>query len=34
LRFTREMVGGFVFHCHILAHEDKGMMQTIKVVAD
>jgi len=34
LRFTKEMVGDFVFHCHILAHEDKGMMQRIRVVAD
>ncbi|QJP13552.1 multicopper oxidase domain-containing protein [Starkeya sp. ORNL1] len=34
MKFTREMVGDFVFHCHILAHEDKGMMQKIRVVAD
>jgi suppressor of ftsI len=25
------IVGRFVFHCHILAHEDKGMMATIEV---
>jgi suppressor of ftsI len=25
------IVGRFVFHCHILAHEDKGMMGTIEV---
>jgi suppressor of ftsI len=23
--------GEFVFHCHILGHEDGGMMQTVKV---
>jgi len=26
------IVGKFVFHCHILAHEDLGMMQTVQVV--
>ena len=26
------MVGEFVFHCHILAHEDGGMMQTVQVL--
>jgi suppressor of ftsI len=26
------MVGKFVYHCHILAHEDRGMMQVIEVV--
>jgi FtsP/CotA-like multicopper oxidase with cupredoxin domain len=25
-------LGRFVFHCHILEHEDKGMMSTIGVV--
>ncbi|HEY0528236.1 MAG TPA: multicopper oxidase family protein [Gemmatimonadaceae bacterium] len=25
------MVGRFVYHCHILSHEDKGMMATIQV---
>jgi suppressor of ftsI len=25
-------VGKFVYHCHIVAHEDNGMMQTIQVV--
>jgi FtsP/CotA-like multicopper oxidase with cupredoxin domain len=34
MKFTRAMIGEFVFHCHILGHEDKGMMQKIKVVAD
>jgi suppressor of ftsI len=30
--FTGEyMVGKFVYHCHILSHEDKGMMQVIEV---
>jgi FtsP/CotA-like multicopper oxidase with cupredoxin domain len=27
------IVGRFVFHCHVVKHEDKGMMQTIEVVA-
>jgi suppressor of ftsI len=26
------IVGKFVFHCHIVAHEDLGMMQTVQVV--
>ena len=26
------IVGRFVFHCHVLKHEDKGMMGTIEVV--
>lgn len=26
------MVGKFVYHCHILAHEDRGMMQVIEVI--
>lgn len=29
-RFT-EFKGSYVMHCHILAHEDMGMMQTIEV---
>ena len=24
--------GSYVMHCHILAHEDMGMMQTVEVV--
>lgn len=28
----RRYVGGFVFHCHILDHEDQGMMQTVEIV--
>lgn len=28
-----EQVGRFVFHCHILEHEDKGMMAPIEVLA-
>ncbi len=32
VRFDRpEQVGTFVFHCHILEHEDKGMMNTITI---
>ena len=28
-----QQVGRFVFHCHILEHEDKGMMAPIEVLA-
>lgn len=28
---AREQVGSFVYHCHILSHEDAGMMATIEV---
>ena len=32
MKFDRpEQVGDFVFHCHILEHEDKGMMKRITV---
>jgi suppressor of ftsI len=27
-----DFTGHFVFHCHILGHEDAGMMQTVQVV--
>jgi FtsP/CotA-like multicopper oxidase with cupredoxin domain len=27
-----EIVGRFVFHCHVVKHEDKGMMMVIEVV--
>jgi FtsP/CotA-like multicopper oxidase with cupredoxin domain len=30
--FTGSDIGDFVFHCHILGHEDAGMMQIIRVV--
>lgn len=31
--FTNPVITGvFVYHCHILSHEDRGMMQNIKVV--
>jgi hypothetical protein len=31
--FTRpQQLGKFVYHCHILGHEDKGMMATVEVV--
>jgi FtsP/CotA-like multicopper oxidase with cupredoxin domain len=26
--------GQYVLHCHILIHEDRGMMQLIEVVPD
>ena len=32
IRFDAAKLGRFVFHCHILEHEDKGMMATIGVV--
>lgn len=32
IKFTRlEQVGDYVFHCHILEHEDKGMMALLHV---
>jgi FtsP/CotA-like multicopper oxidase with cupredoxin domain len=31
LDFRHVRRGTFVFHCHILAHEDNGMMGTIRV---
>ena len=27
-----DFTGLFVFHCHILAHEDRGMMQLVRIV--
>ena len=33
MRFHQNIAGEFVFHCHILSHEDKGMMGLIRVVA-
>ena len=31
--FTRpQQIGKFAYHCHILGHEDKGMMATVEVV--
>jgi FtsP/CotA-like multicopper oxidase with cupredoxin domain len=32
MRFHQNISGEFVFHCHILGHEDKGMMGLIRVV--
>jgi suppressor of ftsI len=29
-----DFTGKFVFHCHVLFHEDNGMMATVQVVAD
>ena len=34
MTFTKADIGEFVFHCHILEHEDNGMMGKIRVVAD
>ena len=33
LTFDGPKLGRFVFHCHILEHEDKGMMASIEVVS-
>jgi FtsP/CotA-like multicopper oxidase with cupredoxin domain len=30
--FRGDTVGDFVYHCHILGHEDSGMMATIRVL--
>jgi spore coat protein A len=30
MHFT-DFTGEYVYHCHILAHEDHGMMGTVKV---
>jgi len=32
LDFRGNVVGDFVYHCHILGHEDSGMMATIRVL--
>jgi FtsP/CotA-like multicopper oxidase with cupredoxin domain len=29
--YTR-YIGGFVLHCHILDHEDQGMMQNVEIM--
>jgi FtsP/CotA-like multicopper oxidase with cupredoxin domain len=34
LTFTRALSGEFVFHCHILNHEDNGMMGKLLVAPD
>jgi FtsP/CotA-like multicopper oxidase with cupredoxin domain len=34
MTFTKKDIGTFMFHCHILEHEDNGMMGTISVVAN
>lgn len=34
MTFTRADIGEFVYHCHILEHEDSGMMGKVRVVAD
>jgi FtsP/CotA-like multicopper oxidase with cupredoxin domain len=28
-----DFTGSFVLHCHILAHEDRGMMQLVRVIS-
>jgi FtsP/CotA-like multicopper oxidase with cupredoxin domain len=30
--FRGDVVGDFVYHCHILGHEDAGMMAIIRVL--
>jgi FtsP/CotA-like multicopper oxidase with cupredoxin domain len=33
ISFTNpEIVERFVFHCHVVKHEDNGLMMTVKVV--
>ena len=32
--FRGAVVGDFVFHCHILGHEDGGMMNILRVYPD
>ena len=32
LLFTPSIAGTFVYHCHILFHEDNGMMATIQII--
>jgi len=32
VRIPFTIVGDFVYHCHILGHEDAGMMAKISVV--
>lgn len=27
-----DFTGKFVIHCHILGHEDRGMMQVVEVI--
>jgi FtsP/CotA-like multicopper oxidase with cupredoxin domain len=34
MTFTKADIGEFVYHCHILEHEDSGMMGKVRVVAD
>lgn len=29
--YARQQIGFFVFHCHILEHEDGGMMAVVQV---
>jgi FtsP/CotA-like multicopper oxidase with cupredoxin domain len=29
-----DYIGAFVLHCHILDHEDLGMMEVVEVVAE
>jgi FtsP/CotA-like multicopper oxidase with cupredoxin domain len=31
--FRGPIIGDFVYHCHILEHEDGGMMAIIRVLA-
>ena len=29
-----DFTGTYVLHCHILAHEDRGMMQLVRTVSE
>jgi hypothetical protein len=32
MKFSEDIIGRFMYHCHILEHEDKGMLAVIEVV--
>lgn len=32
-RYPCDVQGAFVLHCHILGHEDRGMMQNVEIIA-
>lgn len=34
MTFRRYQIGEFVYHCHVLEHEDNGMMGKVRVVAN
>lgn len=32
--YVVDFTGNYVLHCHILAHEDRGMMEMVQVVGN